>query len=97
MPIKIDTNLIKDKIIQIECGWGHTLFLTDRGEIFACGDNRKFQCGIDNGKESLEKITKIAFECTTFIKEIKSGFSRNLCMSDKGILSHNISVIFCLI
>ena len=51
IPIKIDTNLIKDKIIQIECGSAHSLFLTDRGEIFAFGYNDQFQCGIDNGKK----------------------------------------------
>ena len=58
IPIKIDTNLIKDRIIQIECGSAHSLFLTNRGEIFACGSNQDFECGIDNGPV-IKTITKL--------------------------------------
>ena len=84
IPVKIDANLIKDKIIQIECGIGHSVFLTDRGKMFACGLNGRFECGIDNGKESIDIVTKI--QCTAFIKEIKCASYHSLCISDRDIL-----------
>lgn len=32
-------------IIQAACGRHHSLFLSDKGQVYACGDNSKGQCG----------------------------------------------------
>ena len=79
IPVKVDTSSIKDKIIQIQCGSGHCLFLTHCGDMFACGNNDQYQCGIDNARV-ITTITKI--ECEAKIKEIRCGFTHNLCLSD---------------
>lgn len=33
-------------IISAACGRNHTLFLTDLGTVYTCGDNRSGQCGV---------------------------------------------------
>nr|CAI5822151.1 unnamed protein product [Callosobruchus analis] len=37
--------LEKMNVIGAACGRNHTLFLTDTGTVYACGDNRSGQCG----------------------------------------------------
>lgn len=44
-PTLID-GLKKVKIIQAACGRHHSLFLSDDGVVYACGDNAKGQCGL---------------------------------------------------
>lgn len=42
-PRKVD---IDAKIVNAACGQRHTLFLTDSGEVYACGKNEAGQLGI---------------------------------------------------
>jgi hypothetical protein len=41
------TDLPTDKIIQIACGWYHTMFLTDLGEVYGKGQNDNKQINSD--------------------------------------------------
>ena len=75
-PSRLDTSIIKDKIIQIECGTSHNLFLTINGGMYAVG--------IDNDQYEITKLSKVP--CDAFIKLIKCAWSHNLCLSDKGEL-----------
>lgn len=54
-PTKIE-ELNDVNIIQAACGRNHSLFLTDTGIVYACGDNTNGQLGI--GKVSQKIVTK---------------------------------------
>jgi alpha-tubulin suppressor-like RCC1 family protein len=42
------TYMSKLKIVQVACGWTHTLLLENSGKVIAFGDNRKGQLGINS-------------------------------------------------
>ncbi|XP_058454616.1 protein RCC2 homolog [Malaya genurostris] len=55
-------------IIQAACGKNHTLFLTDTGTVFACGDNKSGQCGVGNSQLSILKPTRLNYSGPPIIK-----------------------------
>ncbi|KAL9650362.1 hypothetical protein ABK040_016429 [Willaertia magna] len=44
--MEIKENIIKDQIVDIQCGHFHTLILTNKGNIYGCGNNYFGQLGI---------------------------------------------------
>lgn len=51
---------LKDyKVIDAACGKGHTLFLTDKGAVLACGDNKMGQLGIGSQSQNVATPTKV--------------------------------------
>lgn len=45
-------------IIQIGCGKGHSLFLTENNEVYACGNNERGQLGIGSRLKWCKKLPK---------------------------------------
>lgn len=60
---------LEDKnIIGAACGRHHTLFLTDTGTVYACGDNRSGQCGVGNVQPKIMVPTRINYRGPPIIK-----------------------------
>uniref|UniRef100_W8C2G6 Protein RCC2 n=1 Tax=Ceratitis capitata TaxID=7213 RepID=W8C2G6_CERCA len=55
-------------IVQVACGRHHSLFLTDTGRVYACGDNKSGQCGIGNTIPVINKPTLINYRGPPIIK-----------------------------
>jgi len=56
-------------IIQAACGRNHSLFLTDEGVVYACGDNKSGQCGIgNNSTQVVQKPTRINYRGPPIVK-----------------------------
>lgn len=66
-PVIVDA--LKDyTIIDAACGKGHTLFLTDKGTVWACGDNKMGQLGIGSQSQNVMSPSKVrnsySFACS---------------------------------
>lgn len=82
-----------DKIIEIKGGYYHTLFLTQSGKVYSCGDNEKGQCGI-NIKHTNNMNDNIIFDPQMVIfndktnqvqiRRIYCGTYYNFCIDDKS-------------
>ena len=69
------------KIIQIQCGTHHTVFLSDNGQVFACGGNEDFECGFDSNEQAVLIPTKIGGVLDGIrVKQIAVGHGHNLCL-----------------
>lgn len=91
---------LEDKnIIGAACGRHHTLFLTDTGTVFACGDNRSGQCGVGNLQPKIMVPTRINYRGPPIIKvgcgadfsailDIKGGLW-TFGLPEYGQLGHN--------
>lgn len=55
-------------IIGAACGRHHTLFLTDTGTVYACGDNRSGQCGVGNLQPQILTPTRINYRGPPIVK-----------------------------
>lgn len=75
----IDNNVTKEvptlvpilepmNVIGAACGRNHTLFLTDTGTVYACGDNRSGQCGVGNLQPNILTPTRINYRGPPIIK-----------------------------
>ncbi|KAJ1618588.1 regulator of chromosome condensation 1/beta-lactamase-inhibitor protein II [Pavlovales sp. CCMP2436] len=52
-PLKqLSTDKTDSKIVAIACGKAHTLFVTGKGKLFACGSNASAQLGIGTGAKT---------------------------------------------
>lgn len=36
---------ISEEVVQVSCGYKHTLVLTDHGQVFGMGSNRRYELG----------------------------------------------------
>lgn len=57
-------------VIGAACGRNHTLFLTDTGTVYACGDNRSGQCGVGNQQPQILTPTRINYRGPSIVKVI---------------------------
>lgn len=55
-------------VIGAACGRNHTLFLTDTGTVYACGDNRSGQCGVGNLQPQVLTPTRINYRGPPIVK-----------------------------
>jgi len=70
-------------IISAACGRNHTLFLTDCGVVFACGDNKSGQCGVGNLQPQLLTPKRINYRGPPIIK-IGCGAEFSIILDIKG-------------
>ncbi|KAK3789102.1 hypothetical protein RRG08_029851 [Elysia crispata] len=49
-------------IVDAACGRRHTLFLTENGKVYACGDNKMGQLGLGNQSEQVLVPTQIRYK-----------------------------------
>ncbi|XP_018574597.1 protein RCC2 homolog [Anoplophora glabripennis] len=86
-------------IIGAACGRHHTLFLTDTGTVYACGDNRSGQCGVGNLQPQILTPTRINYRGPPIVKvgagadfsvilDIKGGL-HSFGLPEYGQLGHN--------
>ncbi|KAJ8920772.1 hypothetical protein NQ315_004913 [Exocentrus adspersus] len=64
-------------IIGAACGRHHTLFLTDTGTVYACGDNRSGQCGVGNLQPQILTPTRINYRGPPIVKYCISKKSKD--------------------
>lgn len=73
-------------VIQAACGRNHSLFLTDTGVVYACGDNKSGQCGIGNNTtQVVQKPTRINYRGPQIIK-VGCGAEFSAILDIKGNL-----------
>lgn len=73
-------------VIQAACGRNHSLFLTDTGVVYACGDNKSGQCGIgNNSTQVVQKPTRINYRGPQIIK-VGCGAEFSAILDIKGNL-----------
>jgi len=72
-------------IISAACGRNHTLFLTDLGTVYACGDNKSGQCGVGNACATILKPTRINYGGPSIVK-IACGAEFSVILDIKGNL-----------
>ncbi|CAH1647370.1 unnamed protein product [Spodoptera littoralis] len=54
-------------IIHAAVGRHHTLFVTDTGTVYACGDNKCGQCGIGNTTPQVLKPTRVRYRQVKYV------------------------------
>merc|ERR1712000_141789 len=72
------SSLLKEDIVDIKCGYFHTLVLTSNGDVLYCGDDNNKQLGRetdDNYSPSFQKI-----EDLSEITRIECGSAHSLCI-----------------
>lgn len=47
---------IDEELVQVSCGYRHTLFLTENGKVYGCGTNKKYEMG--QGNSSMSHMSK---------------------------------------
>lgn len=72
-------------IIDAACGRNHTLFLTDTGLVYACGDNKSGQCGVGTSTAMITKVTRINYTGPPIIK-VGCGAEFSVILDIKGNL-----------
>ncbi|KXJ70324.1 protein RCC2 [Aedes albopictus] len=86
-------------VVQAACGRNHTLFLTDEGIVYACGDNRNGQCGVGNTNSPILKATRLKYTGPPIVKVAcgaefsmlldVNGDLHSFGMPEYGQLGHN--------
>lgn len=72
-------------IIDAACGRNHTLFLTDTGLVYSCGDNKSGQCGVGTSTAMITKATRINYTGPPIIK-VGCGAEFSVILDVKGNL-----------
>ncbi|KAI1301314.1 Protein RCC2 -like protein [Halotydeus destructor] len=66
--------VLKDhKVIDAATGKGHTLFLTDKGQVWACGDNKMGQLGVGTQTQSVMTPSKVSYTGKPIVKVACGG------------------------
>lgn len=72
-------------IVQAAAGRHHTLFLTDTGTVYACGENKSGQCGVGNAHPNIFTPTPINYRGPPIIR-IGCGAEFSVILDIKGNL-----------
>ncbi|KAL4481897.1 hypothetical protein ABPG74_007986 [Tetrahymena malaccensis] len=80
-PAEIPLPSFEGHLKSVSCGDNHTLFLTDQGEVFACGNNSFGQLGTGQEVKSSLYLTKIRIKQQ---QQISSNFQNSRVISVKA-------------
>jgi alpha-tubulin suppressor-like RCC1 family protein/tetratricopeptide (TPR) repeat protein len=69
---------------KVCCGFYHTLILSEKGEVYACGLGRNMQLGMGLDTNSLKTPTIIPALRGSRIVDIAAGTEHSLALSDRG-------------
>eukprot|EP01132_Coremiostelium_polycephalum_P007896 gene7896-9715_t len=85
-PFPVNIRVLSElgNVVKVSAGWGHSLALTDKGEIYSWGWTKDGQSGIIQSESPLSKPTKINSD--QLFVNIYSGSDFNLALTDKGEL-----------
>ncbi|XP_026688968.1 protein RCC2 homolog isoform X3 [Diaphorina citri] len=72
-------------VVNAAVGKNHTLFLTERGHVYACGDNQFGQCGIKSKQATVLTPTRIKYSGPPIVK-IGCGGDFSMILNIKGVL-----------
>nr|XP_034839609.1 protein RCC2 [Maniola hyperantus] len=72
-------------IIHAAVGRHHSLFVTDTGTVFACGDNKSGQCGLGNTTPLILKPTRIRYSGAPIVK-VGCGAEFSMILDCNGAL-----------
>ncbi|BET00283.1 Regulator of chromosome condensation (RCC1) repeat [Nesidiocoris tenuis] len=61
------------KIVNAACGRNHTLLLTDRGTVYAMGDNKMGQCGVGSKNPTIMAPTRVRYRGPPIVKVVCGG------------------------
>lgn len=93
-PVLVDMDQFSGKIIDVVCGYNHTLILTDNGTVYCTGKNTEFQIGADDcgdifgfQKVSVHVVLSNRL-CESSFKIVKMAASshNSFLLSEDGIL-----------
>jgi hypothetical protein len=83
--IPIKTNAFNDeKVIQISCGYWHSMALTESGRVFSWGSNDFGQLARINNNEDGNKPSIVSLSNKIAIKKISCGQCHSLLLSQNG-------------
>jgi E3 ubiquitin-protein ligase HERC4 len=84
LPQKIDFPMGAGRVVGVSCGSTHTVFLTDEGNIYACGDNHCGQLGTGDTQSRLIP-TKIYFPVDdNYIVQVSTSIFNTAFVTRKG-------------
>ncbi|XP_059055129.1 protein RCC2 homolog [Achroia grisella] len=72
-------------IIHAAVGRNHSLFVTDTGTVYACGDNKSGQCGVGNNTPQILKPTRIKYSGAPVVK-VGCGAEFSMILDCNGAL-----------
>ncbi|XP_014250769.1 protein RCC2 homolog [Cimex lectularius] len=70
-------------VVNASCGRNHTLLLTDRGTVYAMGDNKMGQCGVGNKNPTIMIPTRVRYKGPPIVKVV-CGADFSLILDLKG-------------
>ncbi|XP_062513273.1 secretion-regulating guanine nucleotide exchange factor-like [Corticium candelabrum] len=86
VPTKV-ANLPACGTIAAAAGVRHSLAIADDGTLWAWGNNKRQQLGMDTGRETKQALpTQVMFPSGVFLKQVSAGFYHSVAVSDDGRL-----------
>lgn len=88
-PRHLDTGKIDGRVAEVACGGGHTLFLTDKGSLYACGRGRNGQLGRGDRLEAVTAPHTEPVEVTS----LRVGGSQAAIVGIAAGRDHSLAVV----
>eukprot|EP01084_Bolivina_argentea_P241898 405939_1 len=85
LPIKMEYFVNNGiKIIDVKCGWYHSLVLSENGKVYSWGKNNHFQCGLTDSVRKIPTPKLVNFPGNDMICEIDCGGRHSYCKTSNG-------------
>ena len=76
--------LADEVVVDVACGKSHTLFLTDKGDVFSCGSDVYGQCGRGRASESV--LSPVRAQLPSGIAQVSAGIDYSMALGHDGRL-----------